>query len=291
MDLASQHGKQSRDGAHLHRPHGEAGAKHAMNEIFTIEVGGRKIAARWFGDPARSSADAIVLLHQGLGSITQWRDFPTRLAQATSRRVFAYDRSGHGRSELCPGRRAHDFIDVEATEVLPALLDAIGITRPVLYGHSDGGTIALLHAAMFPDVAKAVITEAAHVFLEDISRNGIGALMRDYELGELRAGLQRHHGDGVDTLFRNWSETWRSPAMAFWRIDDRLGALRAPLLIVQGAADDHGTLAQVRRIAMAVNGQVTTLVLPGIGHAPNLEATDAVATGVSTFLRESFSDA
>jgi pimeloyl-ACP methyl ester carboxylesterase len=289
--------------------------------LFHVTAAERRLRARWFGAP---DARAIVLLHQGLGSITQWRDFPPRLAGATGLPVLAYDRYGHGGSEGLDAPRSVDFLECEARVALPELLAASAITEPVLYGHSDGGTIALLFAAVFPAHPRAVISEAAHVFHEAHTAAGIAAVVDEFERGGLRrcesigsaesrhesyqalatlrsseksinsqilrARLARHHGANTESMFYGWSRIWQSEAMAAWRITDRLPAIRAPLLVIQGADDEHGTRAQVEAIATGVSGPVETLLIPACRHSPHLEASETVLSRVAAFLRRALSD-
>lgn len=199
---------------------------------FDLVIDGKALKLRWFAARATPHAPVIVLLHQGLGSITQWRSFPAALAAATDCAVLAYDRLGHGRSARLSGPRQPDFLDREAKEVLPAILDAVGIERPLLYGHSDGATIALMFAAAFPDRPQAVISEAAHVFSEVEANGGIAQLAADYRTGDLRDRLARHHGENVDSMFEAWATIWQSPSMSAWSMTERLQQIRAPLLLI-----------------------------------------------------------
>jgi len=252
---------------------------------------GHRLRVRWFADPPRPDAPVIVFLLQGLGSVTQWRRFPEALAAATGCAAVGYDRWGHGGSDPLALPRPAGFLDAEANRALPDVLDALGLDRVVLYGHSDGGTIALLAAAAHPARVRAVISEAAHVFSETGSATGFSQVIADFETGTLRAGLERHHGDNVDAMFHGWADVWRSPAMQNWRMTARLPAVRCPVLVVQGAADDHGSPAQVAAIAAGVGGPVETFVVPGVGHAPHLEATDRVVARVADFLDRALSGA
>jgi pimeloyl-ACP methyl ester carboxylesterase len=249
-----------------------------------LRVNGRTLRARWFA-PRRSPGDpVIVLLHQGLGSVTQWRNFPAALAAATNCAVLAYDRFGHGESEALDGPRADDFFTQESERALPDLLRTLEIERPILYGHSDGGTIALLYAAAFPERVRAVISEAAHVFSEVDTSAGVGEVVVQFEQGDLRARLARHHGDKVESMFYGWADYWRDERRRDWRITEKLGTIGCPVLVIQGDTDEHGTLAQVEAIQAAVGGRAETFVLAGIRHMPHLEATEQVASRVARFL-------
>jgi pimeloyl-ACP methyl ester carboxylesterase len=251
---------------------------------FSLTIDNCQLQLRWCAPRADAASPVIVLLHQGLGSITQWRNFPDILAARCGLAVLAYDRRGHGRSCGLEGPRAPDFLDREAQVVLPALLDALGIERPVLYGHSDGGTIALMFAAAFSGRPAAVISEAAHVFSEVEASGGVAALAAAFHDGDLRAKLARHHGANVDRMFDGWASLWRSPAMSNWNMTDRLPRIVAPLLLIQGEDDEHGSLAQIDAIVAAARGPTETFLIPECGHIPHLERTEMVADRVAAFL-------
>lgn len=256
-----------------------------------VSAGGHHLRVRWYAGRARPEQMVIVLLHEGLGSVTLWRAFPEQLAAATGAAVVGYDRRGHGASERLVLPRSPDFLDREAECALPDVLDALGLDRVVLYGHSDGGTIALLAAAALPDRVRAVVSEAAHVFSETASATGFAEVIRAFEHGTLRAGLARHHGDNVDSMFRGWADVWRSPAMQRWSMIDRLPAVRCPVLVVQGADDDHGSPEQAEAIVRGVSGSAEAMIVSGCGHAPHLAATDQVVARAARFLAERVSGA
>lgn len=250
-----------------------------------VVAGGHRLRVRWFARRRVPDQDVIVVLHQGLGSVGQWRNFPESLAAATGCAVVGYDRWGHGGSDPLVLPRPADFLDQEAQHALPELLDALGLGRVILYGHSDGGSIALMFAASRPERTLAVISEAAHVFSEANAATGFAAVVAAFETGDLRQRLARHHGANVDAMFRGWADVWRSPAMREWRMTDRLSAIRCPVLVMQGANDDHGTPAQVEAIAGGVSGPVETWIIPGCAHSPHLEASAAVVDRCADFLR------
>ncbi len=249
-----------------------------------VVADGHRLRSRWFARKPRPDAPVILFLHQGLGSVTQWRRFPEQLAAASGCAAVGYDRWGHGASEPLILPRSPDFLEREAERALPDVLDTLGLDRVVLYGHSDGGTIALLAAAAHPHRISAVISEAAHVFAEAGTAAGFTRVIADFEEGGLRNALGRHHGDNVDNMFHGWADAWRSPAMQSWSMIDKLPAVRCPTLVIQGADDSHGSPAQVETIAHGVTGPVETLVMPGVGHAPHLEATETVVARVAEFL-------
>jgi len=222
---------------------------------------------------------AVVLLHEGLGCIAMWRDVPAALQEATGRRVVAYSRAGYGHSLPVALPRPVTYMHDEADEALPALLAQLGIEAPVLVGHSDGASIALLYRR--PVTARVVL--APHVIVEDISVASIAAARTAYETTDLRAKLARYHDD-VDVAFRGWNDVWLSPEFRAWDITGRLAAITEPVLAIQGEADAYGTLRQLDLIEAGVSGPFERLVVPGIGHAPHLEAPDLVLPAIIEFL-------
>ncbi|MBL8624074.1 MAG: alpha/beta hydrolase [Myxococcales bacterium] len=244
---------------------------------------------RHAGDPARP---AVVMLHEGLGAARQWRDLPATLAAATGATVIAYSRAGYGGSSPLPdgddprgprrGLRRPDFMHREADLVLPPLLAALGVARPVLIGHSDGGSIALLHARRHP--VAAVIAIAPHVFVEPCSIDAITAAREAYLHGDLRARLARHHAD-VDGAFWGWNDVWLSSEFRAWDIVADLATVAAPVLAIQGDADPYGTMAQVEAIARACP-RTTLLRVAGAGHAPHRDRPDQVLPAIADAVRD-----
>jgi pimeloyl-ACP methyl ester carboxylesterase len=213
---------------------------------------------------------ALVFLHEGLGSVELWRDFPDRLAQLTGRRALIYSRAGHGRSHVPGAPRTPRFMHDEALDVLPGLLAAHGIEKPVLVGHSDGGSIALIHAARHP-VTKLVLL-APHVFVEDLSVASIAEARETFETTDLRDRMARYHRD-AEATFRLWNDIWLAPEFRDWNIEDVLPAITAPVLAIQGEHDQYGTLAQIDAIEAGVSGPFERAVLDA-RHAPHLEAPE-----------------
>jgi pimeloyl-ACP methyl ester carboxylesterase len=232
---------------------------------------------------ASAAATTLVFLHEGLGSVSLWRDFPDRVARATGLGAVVYSRRGYGRSEPAPLPRGVDFMHREAWDVLPALLRACAIERPLLVGHSDGASIALLYAARHP-VAR-VAAMAPHVFVEDVCVTSIAGAARAYAAGELRARLARHHAD-VDNAFHGWADVWLSPEFRAWNIEDEVARVAAPLLVIQGRDDEYGTLAQVAAIAARARGPVDALALARCGHSPHRDRPEAVLAAIAAFVRE-----
>jgi pimeloyl-ACP methyl ester carboxylesterase len=242
----------------------------AIVDGLTVEV------SELSGDRGRR---ALVLLHEGLGSVGLWRDFPHALRDATGRRVLAFSRFGHGRSDPPLRPRTPAFFHEEALGVLPALLAQLDAPEPLLVGHSDGGSIALLHAGRHPVSGLALL--APHVVVEDVTVEAIRDTRREYEEGELRARMARHHAD-PDAAFRGWCDVWLDPAFRAWSIEADAEAVTAPTLLIQGADDPYGSLEQLDRIEVRVRGPVTRLVVAG-GHSPHLEESAAVVEAIAAF--------
>ena len=238
----------------------------------------------------------LVFLHEGLGSVALWRDWPAKLCAQLGCAGLVYSRQGYGLSDATPdvrgpsrtengqrhGRLLPDYMHREALEVLPALLHALGIERPVLLGHSDGGTIALIHASRF-DVAGCVVM-APHVMVEDISVQAITAARQAYENGPLRQRLAPYHAD-VDCAFWQWNDVWLSEAFLSFDIRPELGGISAPLLAIQGETDPYGTMAQIDDIAACVP-QAQLLKLPDCGHSPHRDQPEAVEKAMQTFMQQ-----
>jgi pimeloyl-ACP methyl ester carboxylesterase len=252
--------------------------------IDRIAARGRSLEARWWNPAARDVDDPVVLLHEGLGSVSLWRDFPEQLAAATHRAVFAYSRAGHGTSDPPAEPRTARFMHEEAIDWLPDVLDSAGIDRAVFLGHSDGGSIALIFAATYSSRASALMLEAAHVFVEDISIASIERMRREYQTAGLRRRLAKHHAD-VDGAFCGWNDVWLSPEFRDWNLETYLPRVTAPTLVIQGEDDEYGTLRQVDRIAGQLAGPVETLILRDCGHSPHRDQPSRVLAAMQTFLQ------
>jgi pimeloyl-ACP methyl ester carboxylesterase len=222
--------------------------------------------------PGHPRARPLVLLHEGLGSVGLWRDFPQALRAATGRRVIAFSRFGHGRSDPPPRPRTPAFFHEEALDVLPEVLAQLDAPEPLLVGHSDGGSIALIHAGHHPVAGIALL--APHVIVEDITIAAIRAARQAYDDGPLRERMARHHAD-PDAAFNGWCDVWLDPAFRTWSLEEDAGRLRCRTLLIQGADDPYGTLEQLDRIEARVRGPVERLVVPG-GHSPHLDAPEPV---------------
>jgi pimeloyl-ACP methyl ester carboxylesterase len=249
--------------------------------VTRLTLGERSIEVAWWGP--RSGLTPIVLLHEGLGSVRLWREFPEALADASGRRVMAYSRYGHGESDPPAEPHTVEFMHDEA-RLLPAVLDAAGLERAHLMGHSDGGSIALIFAAEHPACVATLLLEAPHVFVEDLSVQSIARTTAAYRDADLRTRLARHHRN-VDIMFSGWSDVWLNPAFRTWNLERLLPAIACPVLLIQGEQDEYGTLRQIDAIEQQVRGPVERLVLPQCGHSPHRDQRDQVLTAMTTFLR------
>jgi len=234
------------------------------------------------GRPRRSSP--IVMLHEGLGCIALWKDFPQQLAQATARDVLLYSRQGYGHSSALVAARTPRYMHHEALQVLPELLDRLGIENPILFGHSDGGSIALIHAGGSQRPVAGVVALAPHVLVEDISISSIAAAKVAYETTDLRARLERHHDD-VDGMFWGWNNIWLNAAFRAWNIEDYVKRIRCGILAIQGEQDEYGTMDQIERIARLAP-TVRTLLLPNCRHSPHRDQSGAVLNSVVRWIEE-----
>ncbi len=252
--------------------------------IAEIAVDGRRLeTARW--GPAPDVAPTLVLLHEGLGCVALWRDFPEALVAATGCGVFAWSRFGYGASDPVQLPRPMTYMHDEALNVVPRVLDAAGVRRAVLIGHSDGGSIAAIHAGAVEDRRVAgVVLIAAHFFVEDINIASIAAIKANFEQGDLRQRLARYHRD-VDVAFRGWNDAWLDPRFRDFDITDQIGRIKVPVLALQGADDPYGTPEQLRVLERVASCPVETRLIAGARHAPHLEAKDATLAAIVPFVR------
>lgn len=246
-----------------------------------LSIGDRRLEARWWGAGV-SPQPPLVLLHEGIGSVAQWRDVPAVLALRTARRVLAYSRFGHGQSDPPAAPHTVDFMHEEA-RLLPAILDAAHIARAILLGHSDGGSIALIAAAEQPARVDALILEAPHVFVEDTSVSIIERTAAAYRTTDLRERLARYH-QHVDLAFSGWRDVWLDPDFRRWNLEALLPRITCPVLLIQGIQDEYGTLAQIDAIERQVRGPVERLVLADCGHAPHRDQPEATLAAIADFV-------
>ena len=253
----------------------------------SLVVAGRalRIEYAWIGED-RTAAPLIVFLHEGLGSLAMWRDYPRHLCAAAGARGLVYSRPGYGQSTpRAPGEKwLVDFMHTQAHDVLPALLGELGIAERVwLFGHSDGASIALLVAAAFPDRVAGVIAVAPHIFVEEVGLRSIEAARTTYRTTDLRTRLARYHAD-ADSAFWGWNDIWLDPEFRAWTIADQVRHIRCPLLAVQGEDDEFGTMAQIEGIArLAPHAQLVKLA--ACGHSPHRDQPAALTEAAVAFLR------
>lgn len=235
-----------------------------------IRAGGAALEALCLG-PAPDEAMTLVLLHEGLGCVALWRDFPARLAEATGCGVFVYSRQGYGQSDPCELPRPLDYMTDEAVRVLPEVLDEIGLCRGILVGHSDGASIAALHAGLVRDPRiDGVVLMAPHFFTEPMGLASIAEARTAYDEGDLRPRLAKYHAH-VDAAFRGWNGAWLNPDFERWDIRAPLSEIRVPVLAIQGEVDQYGTKAQVDVVRQRVPAPVEVAMLPDCRHSPFLD--------------------
>jgi pimeloyl-ACP methyl ester carboxylesterase len=248
-----------------------------------LDIGTSQLEYKMIG-PRPGDASTFVLLHEGLGSVGLWGDFPARLADATGLGVFVYSRAGYGNSSPSPLPWPVIFMHEHAREVLPCVLDAIGLRDGILLGHSDGASIAAIYASSVDDRRiRGVVLMAPHFFTEDFGIAEIAKIREAYETTDLRAKLGRWHRD-PDNAFRGWNGAWLDPAFRKWDITAELAAIRAPLLIIQGADDQYGTLRQVDVAKEVCRGPVETVILPATRHVPHRESPAATMAAIVDFV-------
>ncbi|MBR0697260.1 alpha/beta hydrolase [Bradyrhizobium lablabi] len=254
-----------------------------------LRIDGSDLEYRMIG-PSPESAPTIVMLHEGLGSVGLWGDFPERLQAATGAGVFVYSRAGYGASTPVNLPRPLDYMHVEALEVLPKLLDQIGFRRGLLVGHSDGASIAAIYAGSRQDHRLQGITLIApHFVVEDISVKSIAEVKTAYETTNLKEKLARWHND-VDNAFYGWNGAWLDPNFRDWDISDYLAYIRVPVLIVQGVDDQYGTMRQVEIAREECYCPVDVAVIDGAGHSPHREASAATLAAITEFAEAALRD-
>jgi pimeloyl-ACP methyl ester carboxylesterase len=270
---------------------GSPGAVSDSAAFADVDWAGRpvRIEYQWIA-PSRADAGLIVFLHEGLGSLAMWRDFPRRLCDATDCRGLVYSRPGYGRSTPRAADEAWgpDFMHRQAHEVLPALLAGLDVDTtaapPWLFGHSDGASIALLYAARWPARIAGAIVLAPHILVEDISVASIARARETYRDTDLRARLGRYH-DEPDSAFWGWNDIWLQPKFRHWSIENELGAIRCPLLAMQGHDDEYGTLEQIHGIARRIP-HAQLIELPDCGHSPQRDQPEHVIAASTHFIQQ-----
>lgn len=248
-----------------------------------IDVKGKKLYIEHYNP--FEGRPTVIFLHDSLGSVQLWRDFPAKLSEAVQCNTLAYDRLGYGKSyPMLTHERPINYMELEA-DLLNDVLIEMNLDNVILFGHSDGGTIALITAAKYPEKVKAVICEAGHIFVEEVTLKGVYDAWEAYKTTNLAERLQKYHGDKVEMLFKAWTETWTRDDYRTWNIEYLLKDIKAPLLFIQGEADEYGTLDQVEKTVTQVSGSAEKYIIPGIGHTPHKEAQDLVIQKSEAFIR------
>ncbi|EJL74460.1 alpha/beta fold hydrolase [Chryseobacterium populi] len=249
-----------------------------------IEVKGKKLYIEYHS--LYESKPTIVFLHDSLGSVQLWRDLPVKIAEKAQCNVLAYDRIGYGKSDpMQTYGRPTNYMELEA-DILNDLLVKRNIRDAILFGHSDGGTIALITASKYPERIKSIICEAGHIFVEEVTLKGVSDAWEAYKTTDLPKRLQKYHGDKVEMLFKAWTETWLRDDYRNWNIEHLLKNITCPLLFIQGEADEYGTLDQVEKTISQVSGKTEKYIIPDVGHTPHKEAPDLVLNKISEFLQQ-----
>ena len=244
-------------------------------------VDGKRIETLWI-PPSQPRSCTVVMLHGGLGCIAHWKDFPQRLAQDTGCGVLAYSRYGNGNSQPLRGKRPVSYMHHEGEVVLPEVLTNRGIVKPVLVGHSDGASIAIIFAGTFPERVRGLILEAPHVFVEELSLRSAVKAKADYETSNLRQKLAKYHRH-VDATFWGWNDVWLDPRFRTWNLESYLPQIRCPVLLIQGEQDEYGTTAQLDAIRARVP-QAEVLWLPECGHSPERDHPETVLARMTAFI-------
>lgn len=251
------------------------------SDLSWMEVDGTRLEwARW--GSAQNGLLPICLMHEGLGSVALWKGFPQKLADATGRMVVAWSRQGHGQSQPITQQRGVDYMHREA-KLMPDIHRQLGLERAHWFGQSDGGSIALIGAALFPELVASMVLEAPHVFVEEMTVSSISELRRVYEATDMQDRMRRYHAD-PEHIFRNWNDIWLKPSFIDWNIEELLPMIKAPTLLIQGLDDEFGTLEQLYRIETMLP-QVQRLELENCGHAPHQDQDIAVLEAVQSFLK------
>jgi len=258
--------------------------QHTKSRRMTIPLGDAYLAVQTMVPRDASGKTWIVFLHEGLGSIEQWGTIPQRLSTALHCPALVYDRLGYGASAPLTRPWTADYLYHEARDMLPHVLHRVGIEKCILVGHSDGGSIALLYASLYSDRVAALITEAAHVFVEDITLEGIKETIKLFETTPLAARLARYHGEKTRSMFYRWANIWCDPSFRSWNIEEEIQHVTTPVLVIQGENDQYGTERQVESIARHVSGPVETAIIPRCGHVPHREAPAAVLPLMQRFI-------
>lgn len=252
-----------------------------------FDIDGVKLEYQWL-TPLASAALTLIFLHEGLGCLAMWKDFPRQVAQLTGCRVLVYSRSGYGGSDPCPLPRPLTFMHDEGLAVLPKILAAAEIQKAVLVGHSDGASIALINAGgMTDERIQGLILMAPHVFVEELTLASIREAKNAYEKTDLRERLARYHGDNVDCAFLGWNQAWLDEGFLDWNLEAYLAKIGVPTLLIQGEGDNYGTVRQLEKIKELLPGGAALTLLSACGHAPFRDRPAATLQAIAGFLQNS----
>jgi pimeloyl-ACP methyl ester carboxylesterase len=255
---------------------------------FHVRVAGCRLRVKsieFRSDLVATDRPTLVFLHEGLGCIELWRDFPEILCEATGCSGLVYDRKGYGGSEKFEDPWPPDYLQKESLTYLPQLLKECNIHHTILIGHSDGGSIALITAAIHGNLVCAIITEAAHIFVEEQTITGIRKAVEAFETTPLKEKLSRYHKENTETIFYRWADRWLSPEFLKWNIKKYLPKIMCPILVLQGLDDEYGTPAQIQGIVDYVSGPVYPKLIPDCGHVPHYQSKNAVLSEMTQFIR------
>lgn len=255
-----------------------------VSETGQLNVAGSSLEYRLLG-PSPETTPTIVMLHEGLGSVSMWRDFPDRLAQATGLGVFVYSRKGYGRSSPCELPRPLSYMHDEALTVLPGVLESIGFRQGILLGHSDGASIAAIYAGGRDDPrVRGLILMAPHFFTEDEGIESIAKIKTEFKTTDLRQRLRKYHGDNVDGAFWGWNDAWLDPDFRRWDIREFLDKIRVPVLIVQGEEDEYGSEKQIDAARARCGALVGAVLLPQCAHSPHRDQPERTLSEILSFV-------
>lgn len=248
-----------------------------------LNINGQSVEYACYGPPPEDAA-TIIMLHEGLGCLALWRDFPSRVAKATGLGVFVYSRPGYGASGSVNLPRPLDFMTKEAVDFMPALLDAFGCRRGILMGHSDGATVSAIYAGSTEDLRiRGLILMAPHFFTEDAGLQEIAKTRTAFETGDLRTKMSKYHAD-VDGAFKGWADTWLDPGFKNWNVAEVIDYLRIPVLAIQGREDQYGSLAQVHEIEDRIYSPVDVVVLDQCRHAPHQDKPKETLAAIADYV-------
>ena len=251
-----------------------------MRNLVTIADGRIEYS---FYEVKRPVAPTIVMLHEGLGALSLWRDFPRKLSNLINCSVFVYSRHGYGQSDFINDEFDTQYMHREALHILPQILNHFEISNPILYGHSDGASIALIHTSSADTQIVGLILEAPQVVVEEISLDGLNGAKKAFEQGGLKASLAKHH-QKPEMIFRCWNNIWLSPEFLTWNIVPCLSNIQCPTLLIQGEEDAYGTLSQLDTIEKNISGRCEKKIMPAIGHSPHRENPELVLRSIQQFI-------